>query len=67
MKANATGFNTTMNILFNNHLFTESSSYSPSESNIIENYEGNLPAEFDIDYVRLYQKNDGKSVLILGE
>lgn len=67
MKPNNSGFNTTMNILFNNHLFTESSSYIPSEGNTIENYESNLPAEFDIDYVRLYQKNDGKSVLILGE
>lgn len=67
MKANTSGFNTTMNILFNNHLFTENSTYKPSDENIIENHEGNLPAEFDIDYVRLYQKNDGKSVLILGE
>lgn len=61
------GFDTTMNILFNNHLFTESSSYIPSDGNTIENYADNLPAEYDIDYVRLYQKNDGNSRLILGE
>ena len=67
LKANTSGFDTTMNILFNNHLFTESSTYKNSDDNIIENYEGNLPAEFDIDYVRLYQKNDGLSKLILGE
>ncbi len=66
LKANTSGFDTTMNILFNNHLFTESSSYKTSDTNIIENYEDNLPAEFDIDYVRLYQKNDGLSKLILG-
>ena len=66
LKTNTTGFNTTMNILFNNHLFTESSNYIPS-TGTIENAEGNLPAEFDIDYVRLYQKNDGVSKLIIGE
>jgi len=67
LKPNTSGFDTTMNILFNNHLFTSSSSYLTSESNIIENYEDNLPAEFDIDYVRLYQKNDGLSKLIIGQ
>lgn len=66
LKTDTSGFNTTMNILFNNHLFTQSSEYKPSdESNIIENYEENLPAEFDIDYVRLYQKDDGLSKLII--
>ena len=66
LKNNTTGFNTPMNILFNNHLFTESSEFKPS-TGTIENNEGNLPAEFDIDYVRLYQKNDGVSKLYIGE
>ena len=65
LKANNSGFDTTMNILFNNHLFTESSTYKPSQSGTIESHEGNLPAEYDIDYVRLYQKNDGLSKLII--
>ncbi len=67
LKANTSGFDTTMNILFNNHLFTNSSTYKTSDENVIENYGDNLPAEYDIDYVRLYQKNDGVSKLILGE
>ncbi|MBE6727832.1 MAG: glycosyl hydrolase family protein [Ruminococcaceae bacterium] len=67
LKPDASGFDTTLNILINNHLFTNSSAYKPSNNNIIENYESNLPAEYDIEYVRLYQKNDGLSRLILGE
>ena len=63
LKMDTSGFNTTMNILFNNHLFTNSSTYE--SGTVIEDYENNLPAEFDIDYVRLYQKNDGVSKLIL--
>lgn len=53
------GFDTTLNILFNNHLFTASSEYIEGE--LIEDSESNLPAEYVIDYVRLYQKNDGLS------
>ena len=66
LKPEVSGFDTTMNILFNNHLFTKNSEYKPSSSNIIENYESNLPSEYRIDYVRLYQKNDGVSKLITG-
>ena len=55
-----------MNILFNNHLFTESSEFKPS-TGTIEQSEESLPAQFDIDYVRLYQKNDGVSKLYIGE
>lgn len=66
LKPDVSGFDTTMNILFNNHLFTKSSEYLPSKDNIIENYESNLPSEFAIDYVRLYQKDDGVSELIVG-
>ena len=66
LKADTTGFDTTLNILINNHLFTSSSSYKTDKNNIIEKYESNLPAEYDIEYVRLYQKNDGLSKLIIG-
>ena len=60
-------FDDTVNILFNNHLFTTSSEYKPSESNIIENFEGNLPSEFVVDYVRLYQNQDAGNALVLGK
>lgn len=66
LQPDISGFETTMNVLFNNHLFTASSEYIPSPGNIIENHEDNLPAEFYIEYVRLYQKNDGVSKLIIG-
>lgn len=66
LKPEVSGFDTTMNILFNNHIFTESTEYKTSNDNIIENYESNLPSEYAIDYVRLYQKNDGVSKLITG-
>lgn len=66
LKPEVSGFDTTMNILFNNHLFTKNSEYKPSSSNIVENYENNLPSVYQIDYVRLYQKNDGVSKLITG-
>ena len=64
LDGDATGFDTTMNILFNNHLFTESSEYIPTNGTIEDNPQ-NLPANYDIDYVRLYQKNDGVSKLII--
>ncbi len=67
LQPDISGFDTTMNVLFNNHLFTASSGYIPSNGNIIDNYEDNLPAEFDIEYVRLYQKNDGLSKLVIGK
>lgn len=61
-------FDDTVNILFNNHLFTTSSeNMLGGEDNIIENYEENLPAEFDIDYVRLYQAENNGSLLVVGE
>ena len=59
-------FDDTVNILFNNHLFTASTPNKiGGENNIIENYEQNLPSEFQIDYVRLYQKADDASVLVI--
>ncbi len=66
LKPEVSGFDTTMNILFNNHVLTQYSEFKPSDDNVIENYESNLPSQYSIDYVRLYQKNDGVSKLITG-
>ena len=55
------GFDTQLYLIFNNHLFTSSSSYLPYDG--CEIYPTDLPTEYVIDYVRLYQKNDGKSQL----
>ena len=67
LQPDVSGFETTMNVLFNNHLCTNSADYKDLSSTVIEDYEEeNLPTEFNIDYVRLYQKNDGVSILITG-
>ncbi len=59
-----TGFDTTLNVIFGNNLITsETEGFSLSQ--MIEGNEGNLPAEFDIDWIRLYQKNDGLSKLYI--
>lgn len=62
-------FDDTVNILFNNHLFTASSEYIPDndQNKTIEKHEGNLPAEFVVDYVRLYQNQDAGNALVLGK
>lgn len=59
------GFDTTMNVIFGNNVITK---YTTILSNptCVEDYLENLPAEFDIDYIRLYQKNDGLSRLYIG-
>lgn len=63
-KGYASNFDDTVNILFNNHLFTASSEFTgESKDNIIENYEENLPSKFAVDYVRLYQKQGDVLVL----
>ncbi len=60
-----TGFDTTLNVIFGNNLITsETEGFSISQ--MIEDNEGNLPIEFDIDWIRLYQKNDGLSELYIG-
>lgn len=59
------GFNTPIYLIFNNHLFTQSSTYLPYEGSEIRVNE--LPSEYVIDYVRLYQKKDGKSELHLAK
>lgn len=55
------GFDTQLYLIFNNHLFTDSSSYKPYDGSEI--YPTDLPSEYVIDWVRLYQKNDGQSRL----
>ena len=57
------GFDTQLHLIFNNHLFTQSSSYKPYEGCEINSRD--LPVEYAIDWVRLYQKNDGNSKLYL--
>lgn len=59
------GFDAPIYLIFNNHLFTESSSYKPYSG--CEVHAPILPAEYAIDWVRLYQKNDGKSQLNLAK
>lgn len=55
------GYDTQLYLIFNNHLFTQSSSYKPYDG--CEVRASDLPAEYVIDWVRLYQKNDGVSKL----
>ena len=52
-------------MILNNHLFTQSSSFKPYDG--CEIYAADLPVEYDVDWVRLYQKNDGKSTLYLAK
>lgn len=59
------GFEAPIYLIFNNHLFTPSSSYLPYDG--AEVHAPTLPAEYAIDWVRLYQKNDGKSKLNLAK
>ncbi len=47
------GFHSPMRIMLNNHLFTESSRWIPSEKHIAK--EEDFPMEYDIDYIRIYQ------------
>ena len=48
------GFHDPRYIIFNNHVFSPNSRFKP---NCIEGNEDNLPANYDIDYFRLYQDN----------
>ena len=59
----ATGFDTTMNIILGNNLYNRNSILKLDD--VIEDNPDSLPSEFDIDYIRLYQKNDGLSELYL--
>ena len=54
------GFNDPLYIIFNNHVFTENYSFQP---NLITGNESNLPATYEIDYVRLYQGTETNTQL----
>lgn len=54
--ADMSGFHSHMRIMINNHLFTESSRWVPSQNHIA--HENNFPMQYDIDYLRLYQMPD---------
>lgn len=57
-------FDDTVNILFDNQLISSSSPVANKEkTNTIENNEGSLPAEYSVEYVRLYQKQGDVLVL----
>lgn len=57
-------FDDTVNILFDNQLISSSSPVANEEkTNTIENNEGSLPAEYSVEYVRLYQKQGDVLVL----
>lgn len=57
-------FDDTVNILFDNQLITTNSPVANEEkTNTIENNEGSLPAEYSVEYVRLYQKQGDILVL----
>lgn len=57
----ASGFDTTMNIILGNNLYSENSTLKVDD--VIEDNPESLPSRLDIDYIRLYQKNDGISKL----
>ncbi len=50
-----------LHIIFNNHLFTKSSDWKIYDG--CEIYQGDLPAEYFVDWIRLYQKDDNNSIL----
>lgn len=57
-------FDDTVNILFDNQLITTNSPVANEEkTNTIENNERSLPAEYSVEYVRLYQKQGDVLVL----
>lgn len=64
-KSGMSGFDQPIYLIFNNHLFTGSSDWKPYSGCEINS--DNLPAEYVIDYVRLYQKNDGVCELNLAK
>lgn len=48
-----TGFHDPLLIIFNNHVFSPESSYKPNEITGLEKQ--NLPADYEIDWIRVYQ------------
>ena len=53
-KSDMKGFHDPAYLILNNHLFTESSTFKPYDGCEIANV--NLPVEYDVDWIRLYQK-----------
>ena len=53
-KSDMKGFHDPAYLILNNHLFTESSTFKPYDGCEIDNV--NLPVEYDVDWIRLYQK-----------
>jgi hypothetical protein len=65
LRPDATGFDTTLSVIFGNNLITsETDGFDASQ--MVESNEKSLPTEYDIDWIRLYQKNDGLSKLYIG-
>ena len=57
-----TGFHDPLHVIFNNHLFTKHSTemnynFSPGRE-IIQDFHKDLPYEYEIEYIRLYQNPD---------
>ena len=50
-----------LHIIFNNHLFTQSSTWKIYEG--CEIYHADLPSEYFVDWIRLYQKDDNGAIL----
>ena len=56
------GFHDPLHIMFNNHLFTKGSTeanynFSPGKE-VIQDFHNDLPYEYEIEYIRLYQNPD---------
>lgn len=49
------GFRDPLFLIFNNHIFTPESTYKP---NLITGNEAALPADYDIDWLRIYQADE---------
>jgi beta-glucanase (GH16 family) len=55
--SDTTGFHDARYIIFNNHVFSPNSEWIP-EGGSVDQFENNLPANYDIDYFRLYQSEE---------
>ena len=58
------GFHEPSYLMFNNHVFSEDSSFKP---NTVTYNVDMLPAEYFNDWYRVYQKKDGKSKIYTDE
>ena len=60
LNKNMEAFHDPMHLMFNMHVFVDDADYQP---NLIDDNLSALPAEYCVDYYRVYQKKDGKSKL----